>query len=184
VHCAGKLALTWGILQARAFDEHIASCGRVGGLHRAHGVIPNVDFAGGEPYEKTMYMLIDTADSKFHVGEKWSYHTRAGEEGSTLTIVKVEMMPGIGVIVHISLDGLRLRSLGSPGFLDFVAHIPFVESALEMSVTTLVASNAPIPDACEEGYLEWRRDFDAGSAGFFTGPVTGVVDAIERAMNQ
>ena len=128
-------------------------------------------------------MLVDTDESKFHVGEKWSYHARPGEERSSLTIVKVESSPKLGVIVHVSLDGLRIKSAhGSSGFSETISHMPFAEAAMENSVTTLAVAKAPLPPF-EEGYREWRRAFDAGKGGIFTITVAEGVDFIETALS-
>jgi hypothetical protein len=55
-------------------------------------------------------MLADTSEGKYHVGERWNYRTRRGEEDSLLTVLKVESSPKLGVIVHVSLDGLRIEN--------------------------------------------------------------------------
>jgi len=136
-----------------------------------------------DPHEARTDMPSDTTESKFHVGEKWSYHTRPGEEGPSVTIVKVETAPVLGVIVHISIDGLRIRNPNAPGFMGGVGHMPFAESAIERSVTTLSARNAPIPNY-KEGYLEWRRAFEVGKAGVFSVTIAEGVDFIEKAASQ
>jgi hypothetical protein len=129
-------------------------------------------------------VLVDTDQGKFHVGEKWNYRARLGEDGSTLTVVKVELSPKLGVIVHVSLDGLRIKSPHAPsGVSETIGHMPFAEQALEKSVTSLVSSNATLP-AFTEGYQEWRRAFDAGKGGIFTIPVAEGVSFIETAMNK
>src|SRR6266566_2824100 len=51
-----------------------------------------------------------TSDSKFHAGQVWPYNTRPHEKGSTLTILKVESLPKLGVIIHIRVDKVRLRN--------------------------------------------------------------------------
>jgi hypothetical protein len=127
--------------------------------------------------------LIDTNKSRFHVGEKWHYSTRPGEEDSSLTILKVELSPKLGVIVHVSLDGLLIKSARSPnGFSEAISHIPFAERAIEGSVTILAAKNVPLP-AFQDGYAEWRRAFDAGKGGIFTILVADSVDFIEKRLN-
>ncbi len=135
-------------------------------------------------YRKENVVLVDTTESKFHVGEKWSYRARPGEEKSSLTIVKVESSPKLGVIVHVSLDGLRIKSPHSPsGFSETISHMPFAESAMEKSVTTLAVARAPLP-AFEEGYQEWRRAFDAGKGGVFAITVAEGVDFIDQTLNK
>jgi hypothetical protein len=128
-------------------------------------------------------VLVDITTAKFHVGEKWRYQSRPGEEDSTLTIVKVESSPKLGTIVHISLDGLRIKSPHSDrGLSETVSHMPLSESAVEKSVTTLVAADAPLP-SYEEGYAEWRRAIDNGKGGVFRVSVAQAVDFIESTLN-
>jgi hypothetical protein len=69
------------------------------------------------------------------------------------------------------------------GFTDTAGHMPFAESAVEKSVTTLIATNVALP-SFQEGYAEWRRAFDNGKGGFFTVSVAEGVGFIETAMNQ
>ena len=127
-------------------------------------------------------VLADITTGKFHVGEKWRYQTRPGEQDSTLTIVKVESSPKLGTIVHISLDGLRIKSPHSrEGTSETVSHMPLAESAVEKSVTTLLAANAPLP-SYEEGYAEWRRAIDNGKGGVFTVSVAQAVDFVESTL--
>jgi hypothetical protein len=133
---------------------------------------------------KEAAVLNETNESKFRVGEKWNYRARPGEEKSSLTIVKVESSPKLGVIVHVSLDGLRVKSAqAASGFSETISHMPFAEPAIEKSVTTLAAANVPLP-AFEEGYREWRRAFDDGRGGVFTVSAAEGVDFIEKALNQ
>lgn len=124
-------------------------------------------------------MLIETSTAKYHVGETWKYRARPGEEGSTLTVVRVESTPKVGIIVHVSLRGLSLHSKHTPtGISDRIAHMPFSEGAIDKSVTTLVGKAEQLPNF-EEGYRQWRTGFDHGKAGVFTISVAEAVDYIE-----
>lgn len=128
--------------------------------------------------------MIDTRDSKFHVGEQWNYRARTGEEKSSLTIVKVESSPKLGVIVHVSLAGLRMKNPRAPnGLSETISHMPFAESAIDKSVTDLVVVNVPLPQF-EDGYQQWRSAFDAGKGGIYTVTVAEGVDFIEKAVNR
>jgi hypothetical protein len=129
-------------------------------------------------------VLVDMADGKYHVGEQWNYRTRPGEERSVLTVLKVESSPKLGVIVHVSLDGLRIESSHAPdGVLETIGHMPFAEHAIDDSVTTRVAAGIAVP-AESEGYQEWRRAFDAGEAGIFTISVGEGVSFMAEALSQ
>ena len=50
--------------------------------------------------------LKDATDPKFRVGDVWEYNTRPGEEGSRLTVVKIDNSPELGIIVHVAVDRL------------------------------------------------------------------------------
>jgi hypothetical protein len=43
-------------------------------------------------------------DPRFTPGQKWSYRSRPVDAGSTLTITKIDDVPGIGVVVHVDVD--------------------------------------------------------------------------------
>jgi hypothetical protein len=45
-------------------------------------------------------------------GQIWTYKTRPAEADSHLTILKRETHPKLGTIVHISVDGLRMKNRG------------------------------------------------------------------------
>jgi hypothetical protein len=127
-------------------------------------------------------MLVDDGNAKYHVGETWSYRTRPGEEGSTLTVVKIESSP-IGVIVHIYVRGLRIMNPRAPGGINTEAqHLPMAEQALEKSVTKMVAARGPLPPY-EDGYRQWKTAVDGGKAGAFTVSVAEVITLAEKALN-
>lgn len=128
-------------------------------------------------------MLTETSVGKYHVGEKWKFRSRPGEESATLIIVKVESSATLGVIVHASLQGVHIKSAHSPtGYSETVAHMPFAEAAIEKSVTELVERGVPLP-AFEEGYRQWRAAFDSHKGGIFTITVGESVAFMEKAMN-
>jgi hypothetical protein len=134
---------------------------------------------------KVAPVISAVTNGKYHVGEQWNYRARPGEDGSTLIVGKVETMPKLGVIVHISLAGLRVKnSHATTGYSDTIAHMPFSEAALEKSVTTLASSSVPVPPAFAEGYGEWRQAFDRGKAGAFTITVAEGVDFMEQVLSQ
>jgi hypothetical protein len=129
-------------------------------------------------------VLVDANQGKYHAGDKWNYRTRPGEEDSLLTVLKVESSPNLGVIVHVSLDGLRIESASAPGgVLETIGHMPFAEAAMEKSVTTRAAAGVPVTED-DEGYDQWRRAFDAGDAGIFTITVADGVEFIVQTLSQ
>jgi hypothetical protein len=125
----------------------------------------------------------DANEGKYHVGERWNYRTRPGEECSLLTVLKVESLP-IGVTVHVSVDGLRIENPSAPGGVsESIAHMPFTEEAIDKSATTRAAAEITVtPD--DEGYEEWRRASDAGRAGVFTITVAEAVDLMELGLRK
>ncbi|MFL9481574.1 hypothetical protein ACI6Q2_02275 [Chitinophagaceae bacterium LWZ2-11] len=47
---------------------------------------------------------IETSSDKFRVGQVWKYNNRAGEDSSTLTILKIEKYEKGDTIIHIRID--------------------------------------------------------------------------------
>ncbi len=45
--------------------------------------------------------------SSLEVGQVWAYKTRPGENGSTLTVLKIEQFKDLGQVVHVRIDGIR-----------------------------------------------------------------------------
>lgn len=124
------------------------------------------------------------ADSKYKVGQKWSYSARPGEEKSYLIIVKIDNDPKLGRIVHIALRGLRMKNPRSPdGISEHVNHMPFLEEAIEKSGLKLFKEKVDVPDF-EEGYRMWREAFDAGRAGAYSITVAQAVDVMETALQR
>jgi hypothetical protein len=95
-------------------------------------------------------------DSKFRPGQVWQYKTRPHEQGSTLTILKVESLPKFGTIIHIRVEKIRLRNCTGGPEPDKFEHMPFSRDAIERSVTKLVKDTS-VPDF-HDGYEAWRAD--------------------------
>ena len=127
-------------------------------------------------------MLRDYSGSTFQPGQVWRYHARPGEDSSTLTVLKVETHPKTGVIVHVGVTGVHVRTPGSD-YTSELGHLPISEDALRRSVTTKVRDGAPT-DRGTDGYQEWRRAFDSGRGGVFTTTVAECVAFVEQAANQ
>ena len=121
---------------------------------------------------------------KFAPGQRWAYHTRPQDDGSTLLVLKVESDPRIGTIVSVSVSNLHLKNPQSPdGFSSNVQHMPFALAALEKSVTKLLTIDVPLPQF-EESYRTWRDAFDAGHAGIYTISVSEAVQVMEDTLNK
>ena len=108
--------------------------------------------------------------------------TRPGEEGSLLTVLKVESSSKLDIIVHVSVDGLRIESPHtSDGVLETIGHMPFAEAAIDDSVINRASTGVPV-SGYKDGYEEWRRAWDAGGAGIFTITVAEAVEFMAQAL--
>ena len=123
-------------------------------------------------------------DDKYKVGQIWQYHTRKGEEKSTLTIVAVERHKKLGRIINIHVGGLRVKNPNADnGFSGEIQHLPFSKEAIDKSVTKLVGTAKQLPEY-KDGYDEWRSAFDDGRAGVFSITVKESIDVMEKILNQ
>lgn len=106
--------------------------------------------------EKTCPEPEAATDGKFRPGQVWQYKTRPHEEKSALTVLKIESVPKLGTIVHVRVDGVRMRNCTGGPEPDKFEHMPFTRDAIERSVTKLSTQKTEIP-SFEDGYAEWRR---------------------------
>ena len=128
--------------------------------------------------------LKDTTDSKYKVGQKWSYKTRPNEGDSYFIVVKVENHPKLGNIVHIALRNLKVKNpRSSDGITDKADHLPFSEKAIDESAVKVLKEKVDLPDY-EEGYNIWRKAFDAKQAGIYTITLAKAIDVLEAGLNQ
>lgn len=127
-------------------------------------------------------MLKDATESKYKVGQVWSYKTRPNEKKSTFIVVKAESHPKLGNIIHVALRDLKLRKPGGD-LIETAKHLPFAEEAIDKSAVKLLKEKADLPDY-EEGYGMWREAFDAGRAGVYTITIAEAVDVMEQSLNQ
>ena len=140
----------------------------VGTLRAQIGVLPQKDTT-----------LSAATDEKFKVGDEWEYRTRKSEEKSTLTILKVESSPELGVIVHVAVNKIRLANCQGGPSPDSVPHMPFARRALDDSVTKKIASDRPLPNY-EDGYNEWKEAYSRKQAGIYVVPVSKAVAVAEK----
>jgi len=110
--------------------------------------------------------------SKFHAGQVWAFTPPANQPNARLTVLRVEDGGKLGTIVHIAISGVSYGDGQTR-----IQHLPFAESAIERSVTTLESESGPVPDFTD-GYQQWRQAFDAGKAGIFTITVAEAFDAV------
>lgn len=121
----------------------------------------------------------ETLPPAYQVGQEWYYHTRPGEENSTLKILKIEDYEQYGTIVHIAFTGVCIRnSKYTNGVLEQVLHLPVTENALRNSTTRLKNDRVSLPDY-EFGYVRWKTAFDEEKAGYFDIPLRVVIQWLE-----
>lgn len=126
--------------------------------------------------------LREVNDDKFKPGQVWSCKTREGEEGSTLTILRVEEYSEKKRIVHVRVDNIHLKNCHGGPAPETLEHMPFSRESLDESVTKSLRTGS-IPDF-RDGYSEWRAGWDAGKAGFYTITVARALDVAQVTFDQ
>ncbi len=125
----------------------------------------------------------DFIDDKFKVGQIWKYNTRPGEANSTLTILKVERYDNTGIVIHICVNGIKIKNpQRTSGFIDDIGHLPLSKDAVLKSVTTLVSEDNKSPDF-REGYNNWKEAFESNKGGVFSIVVSDAVKYVEEVMS-
>lgn len=121
---------------------------------------------------------------KYNVGQEWKYKTRPGEENSILKILKIEEYPATGKVIHISINGLKMKDPQHlKGIADKISHLPITEEALDQSVISIKNDTRQMPDSTEtDGYSYWKKEFDKGNAGVFSIPVSEIVNVMEKSI--
>lgn len=93
-------------------------------------------------------------DPTYKPGQVWSYKNRPGENESTVTILRVESTPKLGIIVHVRIDKFNLENCAGNKGDSSMDHAPFAKAAIEKSVVKLLRTEKDIPDF-DEGYKDW-----------------------------
>lgn len=118
--------------------------------------------------------------SRYLAGQVWAYNTRTQDTGSILVVLRVDHDPTLGNIIHVQVQGLRLKSPHArSGFATTIGHMPLSEAALDKSVTTLLKEHVPVP-AYEDGYRQWKENH----GGVFSITVAEAIPGMEIALNQ
>ncbi|HKQ73215.1 MAG TPA: hypothetical protein VJ810_05765 [Blastocatellia bacterium] len=127
-------------------------------------------------------MLRDDARSIYRPGQVWGYRTRPCDEQSYLIVVRVDDALELINIVHICIEGVRVKDpLSEQWTVKTIGHMPIAEEALSASVTEMLGVTTQMPDF-QEGYETWRTNFDNSQAGYFTTPVAVCVDMVAQAI--
>jgi len=123
---------------------------------------------------------IGPSQSTFRPGQVWRYATRPGEEQSRLIVLRVDLEPNLGEIIHIAITGVRLTpSNDDLAPMTAIGHVAVARAALEASRLSLEPENPEVPEFQND---TWRAAFDAGSAGVFSVPVAEIVEAMEATI--
>ncbi len=109
---------------------------------------------------------------KYQPGQVWAFKDSESEPDARVTVLRVDHIDTQGTVVHISVSGINLPNGGT-----VIGHMPFTEAALNQSVTTLLRSDAPLPDF-KAGYEQWRW----GGGGIFTISIAEAIDGIRQML--
>ena len=118
-----------------------------------------------------------TETPKYRAGQVWAYRTRAGEERSRLTVLKVISDPRTEV-VFVGLEGLHItltcaRCAGPALVVRSIGPIAFSREALDRSTVALEHADSPTDRfasadvALGPTYQDWRK----GRSTYISTPV-------------
>ncbi len=128
--------------------------------------------------------LEPATDSSFAPGQVWRYRTRPGAEGSLLIVGAVDRAPQIGLVVHIKLVDVAIKSPGlHGGVASVLTHLPMTEEALLRSVTAPVDTSLSM-NGFEGGYNNWLDAYEGDEVHVYLKSVAEALDKIEQAQNQ
>ena len=108
---------------------------------------------------------------QYQVGQRWSYHGRSEDQGSTLVIGAVQTNPAI---IYVTVEGVMLPN-GSQA--SSISHMPFSEEAIDQSVIELLAEGVASGLSFEEGLTQWQTD----KGGYFSVSVAEAIATIMTA---
>ena len=124
------------------------------------------------------------ADVALKEGDCWTYAARPNEEASFLVIRKIEILPKMGEVIHISIFELKIINPSAPhGYSDRAGHLPITGVQVRASLKEKVQRKIPDGD-WKEGYGAWREAYDSGKAGVFTKSVSECVGIVEEAFKR
>lgn len=166
------------VVEARSYQPAAADRRRLHTAQGSMGMIHRVLLTLG----CSVLMSTSVAAREYLQGQVWSYHTRPGEESSTLLINRVEELPVHGKVFHISVRAVRVKNPHHPdGVTTELPHFPVSSATLDDSCVEVVGESEPDPGYLK-GYEAWRSAFDAGGAGVFSIPVAEIVSFIETSI--
>jgi hypothetical protein len=120
----------------------------------------------------------------FAEGQIWRYKTRKGEESSRVLINKIEAIPKLGKVFHISLSAVKVKNPQIAGGISTeLPHFPVSEATLKQSVITFTGKSKVNPEY-REGYEIWKSAVEKGEAGVFTIGIAEIVDVVKQGINR
>ena len=112
------------------------------------------------------------------VGQEWSFAGRPTDPSPTLVIDRIEEVPNVGEVVHVSVQGVHIRNPNVAGGISTeLPHLPFSRTALENSLVKLLHDSVALPDY-EAGYQAWK----SAKGGAFSISVREALDYVERTL--
>lgn len=98
-------------------------------------------------------------DPKFTPGQRWTYHSRPEDSGTTVVVNKIDDVPGIGLVIQIDIDNVDFIDRGSTGHARHFErqHLAVTRDSLDVSVIEVVGTVAPLPENLIS-YRWWRSD--------------------------
>jgi hypothetical protein len=112
----------------------------------------------------------------FLVGERWSYRTRLGEEGSTFVVGGIDEGPSGQRIVHVRVEGIQLKIPPEPK--TYIPHVPMDEAALLRSRL----ERREIGIGVSGEFLVWYADWRGGERRAFDMELAEVIGEIEKQL--
>lgn len=154
------------------------------GLLATHGAALVLAFIGGVAFFAAQSYGGVAGRPVVKEGECWSYATRSGEEQSFLVIRKIETLPEVGEVIHVSVFNLKIKTPRAPeAVITHVSHVPYAGPVLRGSLTRRIDRAVP-PTEWEESYRVWRQAFEEDRGGVHMVSVRQSVDDLEAIMGR
>lgn len=117
-------------------------------------------------------------------GQIWKYNNRKGENKSRVIILKVEDYGKKGQIVHIAVNGLKIKNKNVKGGITReISHLPFDKESIKSSLKELESETDKIPEFID-GYNKWKKAFENDEAGVFTSEIKYAVEFVDKSINK
>jgi len=122
-------------------------------------------------------------ESEYAVGQIWQYHTRPGEENSTVQIIGIDKYIDEEAIIHISVKGLKMKTpMTESGISEEIGHLAFSRTAFSESVTNLLGMSEVSADA-KKSHEDWQVEYETEGGGMFTVGIAQMIELVEQGMD-